>query len=193
MKFNGEQVAVESAIVEILQQQLPDLVDSENIFIQDQNRFIPNTKDVFIAVQMSDAQQITNVNRAECPEAGIKEIQEAVFRENVQIDIFSKSTVPVFYRSRVMMALNSLFATEVQSRYNFKVYKIPTSFVNSSGQEGGSQYNRFTMVVPTHVWYRHEIEDPEPGYYDKFPTRVDDEETIGGPEGIIEFEIKEEV
>lgn len=192
MKYNGEQIAVESAIVEILQQQLADFVQTKNIFIQDQNRFIPNSKDVFVAVRMVDAQQIGNVNRTELRVADFVEIQEAVFRENVQIDIFSKSTIPVFQRSRVMMALNSLFASEVQSRYNFKIYRNSSSFVNSSGQEGGSQYNRFTMVVPTHVWYRHEITDPEPGCYDKFPARVDDQETIGEPEGIIEFEIKEE-
>lgn len=193
MKHNNEKVAVESAFVEILQQQLADIIPADNIFIQDQNRKIPNDKNTYVAVRMVDGTTIANTNRTESTAEGIKEVQEVVMRENVQIDIFSKGTVPILERTRVLMALNSLFATEVQARYNFSIYRIPTSFVNSSSQEGGSQYNRFTMVVAAHVWYRHEIENPQPGYYNKFPARVDDEETIGEAEGLIEFEVKEEV
>lgn len=193
MEYNGEKVLTESALVDIMQQEMSDIVETELIYIQNQNFRIPNDKKTRIAVNMVDGKVIANHNGFETTDTGITEKQEVLMRENVQIDIFSRSNVPILHRTRILMALNSLFAKELQERYNFKIYKVPTSFVNSASDEGGSRYNRFTITVPCLVWYKREVADPSTGYYDKFPSRVDDEETIGEAEGLIEFEVKEEV
>ncbi len=123
----------------------------------------------------------------------LKEINQVVMLENIQIDIFSRGVEGLRRRWEVVAALNSLYSKQAQETNSFKIFRIPSTFVNSSTSEGGSNLNRFTMILATHVWYRKEkVLSSSGDYYDDFTQRVDDEVSIGTPTGIIEFEISAE-
>ena len=114
---------------------------------------------------------------------------EVMMRENIKIDILSRDNGARDKRWEVFASLQSIYSQQKQEEYQFKIFKLPTSFVNATEAEGGSQLNRFSIVIPTFSWYSKEVDLPtDQDYYDKFETRVDDEQSIGGPEGIIEFQ-----
>lgn len=168
-------------------------VDAANVWIQDQNKVIPPDDDkLFVVVGMVDARPISNINRTEPTPTGMNEIQITTQLENIQIDLFSRDNKARVARAEVQMAMQSIFAQQKMEEYDFKIFRIPASFINSSEAEGTSQLNRFSIVIPCHVWYRKEKAVSSTNYYDDFDTRVDDENTIGQPNGLIEFNIKDE-
>lgn len=189
----NERILVEQIFVDIFRDQLQDFVEKDNIYIQDQEKQIPNDKKIRVAVRNVDSRVVSNNTKTQCDENGVfQEVQESTVRENIQVDVFGRNSDVLFIRSRVHMALNSLFAQQQQELYNFKVYKIPSTFVNASNVEGGSQMLRFTIVVPTMVWYRLTTDNPGAGYFDKFPTKVDDDKTIETETPLAQFEINED-
>lgn len=187
---------IEQHIVGILAHELADVSDlrSDDIYIANQNKKITNNEAVYISVGVSSAMPISVSTRYVPDEDGMQEVQESVVREDVQIDMFSASNTPYKLRGRLLMALQSVYAQNVATANSFRIFKIPTNFVNTSGAEGGSNINRYTITVAVHVIYRKTVQlpDGEYGYYDEFSTRVDDEKSIGTDNGIIEFEISEE-
>lgn len=168
------------------------------VWIRDQNRKIPNDNNLYIVVGMVDSRpygatcrMVTKYTEGSDPEAYEVEEVTTNVRENIQIDILSRSNASILRKNEVYLALNSIASKQAQEQYDFKIARIPTSFVNSSAAEGGSNLNRFTMVVPCLVWYMKENALPSYDYYDTFDTRADDEKTIGEDEGIFEFTIDE--
>lgn len=170
-------------------------IRSQNVKIPGDNRFYANVGMVdsaAIGAQFYMEQQpIPATNPVQYKQV---EVQRTNVRENIQIDIFSRSNDAITRRWEVTAALTSLFSKQTQEKYQFKIMKLPTSFVNSSGAEGGSNLNRFSLIFPCLVWYKKSLTlSPDTGqYYDDFNTRVDDEKTIGTPHGAIEFNIKGE-
>ncbi len=163
-----------------------------SIWIRDQNKVIPNDNGLYIVVGMVDAAPIGNDNSIRVNDDGtLSEVQQVVTRENIQIDIFSADTQALFRRFEMLMALRSIYAQQQQELNSFKIFRIPTSFLNSSSAEGEKQINRFSLVIAVHSWYRKEkvINSVLGDFYDDFNTRVDDANTIGEPTGLIEFEI----
>lgn len=182
----------ESIIRDILIQELS--LDPQNIWIRNQNVTIPEDEEVYFSVGMVDAQVISNTNQIVDSVDGMDEIQQVQIRENVQIDIFSRGTEPLTQRWAIVAAMVSVFSRQQQELEQFRIFSIPTNFVNTSSAEGGSEINRFSITIPCFVWYRNDQAIPTEGggdFYDTFDTRVDDEDTIGTPEGIIEFTIDE--
>lgn len=162
------------------------------VWIRDQNRKIPNDTNLYIIVGMVDSrpygakyEMVERWNEGD-PEPYQVEVTTTNVRENMQIDILSRSNEAILRKNDVYLALNSIASKQAQELYDFKIARIPTNFVNSSAAEGGSNINRFTMVVPSLVWYSKERVITE--YYDNFRTRIDDEKTIATDSPIIEFE-----
>lgn len=184
------QLATEQIIVDILKTELE--LGVKNVFVQNQNINIPNDKQLYISVGMVDTIIMNHTNAVEKNgDTNIKTVQQVQARENIQIDIMSSSNLALLKRAEVLMALNSVYAEQKQEEYQFKIFQIPQSFVNSSSAEGGSQINRFTIVIACFVWYKKitNYSDISGDYYDNFETRVDDSKTIDDTNGLIEFEI----
>lgn len=181
-------VAVEQILVDILRQELE--LDANNVWIQDENRTIPTDEGLYIVVGLGVGKPISSVNSFDS-ETG-NEIQELIASENIQIDIFSRSTDLIKRRWEIALALHSVLSRQQQEKNNFKIFKNPTSFINASGAEGGSNIIRYTATVVCHVWYRKEkvLQSLDGDYYDDFNQRVDDSVSIETPHGIIEFEIE---
>lgn len=179
----------EQIIVGILQVELGLPVNS--VWIRNQNRKIANDDKLYIAVGTVDSQVVSSINDVVPTGGGMSEKQQTVVKENMQIDIFSRSTEALLRRMEVLNALVSIHSRQEQELNQMRIFSLPTSFVNTSGVEGGSSINRFSIVIGVQALFIKEkvLVSPEGDYFNKFATRVDDEETIGTPEGLIEFTI----
>lgn len=178
----------EQIIVNILKQELN--LDNNAVFVANQNKKIPNDKNLYISVGMVDSQIISNTRGLE--KDGLtdaKTVQQIQARENIQIDLFSADNNALIRRGEILMALNSIYSVQQQELNQFKIFQIPQGFVNTSSAEGGSQINRFTIIIACFVWYKKTNTLTGNDYYDNFDTRVDDEVSIGTDNGIIEFNI----
>lgn len=121
----------------------------------------------------------------------IFEEQGIVSSESLQIDILSRTNSARDSRYRVLLALTSLFSNQKQEENGFRIFRIPTTFINSSVLEGGSKMTRYTIRVNCYVGQSQRKEIPQgitKNVYDTFPIRVDDEESIETPDGIIEID-----
>ncbi len=195
--------SAEQIIVDIIAQEM-EIDPAKNIWVRDQNRKIPANDELYIVVGMVDSVPISSkthmierVTPQPDPDPDLVqqvEINEAQLKENIQIDVLSKSDLARSRRWEVIAALRSILSQQRQEENSFKIFRLPQSFVNASIAEGGSQLNRFSMSFSCFVWYRKEkILTPDGGdYYDDFTTRVDDAETIGEDDGIFEFKITAE-
>ena len=185
----------EEIFVDILRTQLE--LPTDSVWIRDQNKKIPNDTELYVIAGMVDSrpysgkyEMVTRMTEGSDPQPYQVEITSTQVRENIQVDILSRSNAAILRKNEVYLAFNSIYSKQQQELNNFKIARIPTSFVNSSSAEGGSTLNRFSMIVPCLVWYRKERVIEE--YYDAFPARLDDEQTIGTEEPLFDFEIDED-
>lgn len=168
---------------------------ANQIWLRDQNRVIPPEKGLFIVVGMVDAKVIGNVTSMTTETVNSistqHELNEVQMCEYTQIDILSRSNEALVRKWQVVAALQSFYSQQQQELNNFKIFRIPTSFVNTSEAEGGSFINRYTIVVPCFVWYLLDtlLASPLGDYYNDFTQRVDDAATIGTPSPVAQFEI----
>lgn len=180
----------EQIIVDILQTQMNLSVDQ--VWIRYQNEKIPPDDRLYIVVGMVDSQVLSSVNTPIPTYDGMSEILEMVARENIQIDLLSRSVTALQRRYEALVCLNSTYSEQQQEIYQFRIFPVSTSFVNTSLAEGGSNINRFSIVVACHVWHKQEkvLQSPD-NYFNDFAARVDDSKTISEPDGLVELEIKE--
>lgn len=180
-------------IIDILTEEMD--LDPATIWLRDQNRKIPDDKTMFLVVGLIDAHVMSNVTymKEETIATVTKqhEINEVMMQEFIQIDIMSRNNDALTRKWEVVAALQSFYAQQQQELNNFKIFRIPGSFVNTSSAEGGSNINRYSITATCFVWYRKDtvLASPLGDYYDDFTTRVDDENTIGTVTPLIEFEI----
>lgn len=187
--LSGTFTPVESIIIGILTNQMADILEPQNAWVTNQNFTIPNDEDkLFVSVGMVSSKVLTNSNTAVPTETGMQEIQEVVEQETIQIDIMSRDNSALNNRFRILMALNSIYSKQQQENYYFKIFKIPTTFVNTSETEGTSNINKLSITINAHVWYRKVVDLSATDYYNDFSVKADIEEQ----QSIIEFNIKEE-
>lgn len=179
----------EQIIIDIIRQEMK--IKKDRIWVRNQNRVIPEDDGLFLVVGFVDGQTISSVNNTAPTDDGMTETQQVIVRENIQVDILSRNNDALMRHWEVTAALHSIYAQQAQEANYFKIFRIPTTFINTSGAEGGSTLNRFTLIIPCHVWYYKQkvLSSPNGDYFDKFGTRVDDEASIGEDHGIIEFEL----
>lgn len=191
------QSLAEQIIIDIIANEMA-IDPARNIWVRDQNRKIPNDDGLYIIVGMVDSifmsSQTYLRQQATPPPVTQYEVNEVALSENIQIDILSRSQAAILRRWEVIAALRSIYSQQKQEENSFKIFRQPRSFINASLPEGGSQLNRFALSFPCFVWYRKEKALSPTGnqYFDNFETRVDDEKTIGTPEGIFKFTITPE-
>lgn len=189
----------EQIIVQILVNQMA--LDDQTCWVRDQNKKIPNGDGLFIVVGMVDS-QVLSVGREEVsgeipqpsPAPALQTLTETmtvITRDNIQIDIMSRDNQALLRRWEILAALQSTYAVQQMEENDFRIFRQPMNFVNASAAEGGSTLNRFSMTIPCNVWYRKESVSPTYDFYNSFDTRVDDEQSIGTADGIIEFTIDE--
>jgi len=184
---------VEQIMIEIIKAEMN--LDNEQVWIRSQNRKIPPDTKMFITVGVVDVPRVMSSVRYtredEIDPLKLWQCQQIVMRENIQIDIFSRDNASIRRNWEVIAALTSYRSEQAQELNNFKIFQTPSAYVNTSAVEGGSTLNRYTIIVPTHAWYYKENPLPNYDYYDEFSNRVDDANTIGTANPLIQFVIDE--
>lgn len=167
----------------------------DQIFLRDENAFIPNDKRLYVAVGLMTAYPISNESFIQDATVNgqpvTQEVTRVQQRENIQVDIMSSSPEAKIRHWEIVAAMQSILSQQTQEANYFKIFRAPISFANTSGAEGGSFINRYSIVIACHVWYQKvkTLTTGSGDYYDDFTTRVDDEKTIGTDTPLIEFEI----
>lgn len=206
-------------IVDILARQMA--MPANSVWLRDQNRVIPNDDGLYIDVGIVNSYVLSNEtwiaegtltqdwdqlgetfddpNQEETdydapPVTGVIEYNKLQAREDIQIDIWSRSNQAIFRNWEIAAALQSIYAQQQMELVNFKIFRIPRSMTNTSAAEGGSQLNRYTLIISCFVWYVKEtlLNVPFGDYYDDFNQRVDDRHTIGTDTPMFTFEINQE-
>ena len=176
----------------------------DQTLIRDQNFLLPNDKRLYISCGMMSAPVIISnvtdvfektVGTGDSATQQMFERNKVIQQEDIVIDCYSNGSEALFRNWEVVGALQSIYSQQLQEANYFKVFRMPRGLTNTSSAEGGSQINRFSIVVACHVWYQKEKPLTNAGggdYFDDFKTRVDDEQTIGTNTPLIEFEIDQE-
>lgn len=163
---------LENYIIDIIRTEMA--LDQNHIWIRAQNRKIPpNANELFVVVGAVDFNPISSKSYYDSIQD--KERQVVYGRALVQVDIFSRSTEARLRRAEVLMALNSFYSQEIQNRYQFRIFEIPSSFINTSSLEGGSDINRFTITISAMC---SEVKEKTTAYYDTFNAEINSDGTI---------------
>ena len=164
---------IEEYVVDIIRTEMG--LDQQHIWIQSQNRKIPpNSDDLFVVVGCVDFKPISS--KSYYIHTNDTEKQILYGRANVQVDIFSRSNEARVRRGELLMALNSFYSKGVQDKKQFKIFELPSSFINLSGLAGGSDINRFAIRFYAMI---SEEKTKSSDYYDTFNARISSESEKG--------------
>ena len=163
---------VENYVVDIIRSELG--LDQQHIWIRSQNKKIPpNADELFVVVGVVDYLPISS--KSYYDHTKDQERQVVYGRAMVQVDIFSRSIEARVRRAEILMALNSFYSQEIQNKYQFRIFELPSSFVNNSDLEGGSDINRFTIRFYSMC---SEIKIKTTAYYDTFNAEINSDGTM---------------
>lgn len=137
-----------------------------SVYVYSPDVSLGTTDKLQIGIQSIGSIIVSNNNFTKEVDGTFSEIQETVINDNIQIDVTSRNNEARIRRYEVITALHSIRAQEYQDLYNFKIFQIPSSFVNTNNIEGGYRIYRYTITVP--VQYMRRYVKPI-DYYDKFP------------------------
>ena len=157
---------IEEYIVDIIRKEMG--LSQQNIWIHSQNRKIPpQSQELYVTVGCVDFLPISSKSRYD-PETD-DEIQTVYGRASVQIDILSRSLEARQRRAELLMALNSFYSKEIQDKHQFRIFELPQTFTNTSGLEGGSEINRFSLIIRAMI---SQDKIKSSSYYDTFNAQI---------------------
>ena len=170
----GRTMQIEEYIVDIIRKELN--LSQQNVWIHSQNRKIPpESTELYCTVGCVDFMPISSKSTFKFidatqtdPEYGT-EIQTVYGRASVQIDLLSRSNESRIRRAELLMALNSYYSKSMQEQHQFRIFELPSRFINTSGLEGGSEINRFSIIIRAMI---SEDKVKESDYYDTFNANI---------------------
>lgn len=179
------QRSIEKILVDIIKHELnlPDNYGTTSkgdvipsVIIYGQNIKLFNTDKMQVTVR-TVSQRVWS-NRSEFKDITVSnqttftEIQDINESRMMQVDVYSRNNDARERFWEVSMALQSTYAAQQMDLYNFKIGTMTTS-QNTSGLDGGSDINRFTITfnVLTHQQKQKPVD-----YYDKFKTTFNNEQ-----------------
>lgn len=163
-------IEVEKIFVDIFRNQMG--LASDQVLIGSENFKIPNDNRVYVFVRMVDA---TVYKSIVFMDQNDREQQEVSMREMIQVDIASSGRAARQRRVEIVMSLRSFYSQQQQENNNFRIFRIPSTFVNATEIEGPRQINRFTLVIPTFTWYNRTRDLPTFDFYDQFSLEITEE------------------
>lgn len=147
-----------------------DIIPSVVIFGQNIKLF--NTDKLQITVKAGFFKTYSNRNDVQEINNKFCEVQNLNQSCMVQIDCYSRNNEARERHHEVIMAMNSTYAQQQMDLYNFKLGLIGNE-MNTSGLDGGSDINRFTITYSAII---HHQKITEIDYYDKFRITAQNEQ-----------------
>lgn len=147
-----------------------DVIPSVIIFGQNIKLF--NTDKLQITVKSGYFKTYSNRSEVQEIDDVFCEVQNLNQSCMVQIDCYSRNNEARERHHEIIMAMNSTYAHQQMDLYNFKLGLIGNT-VNTSGLDGGSDINRFTVTYSAIIHYQ-KITPID--YYDKFRVTAQTEQ-----------------
>lgn len=147
-----------------------DIIPSVIIYAQNIKLF--NTDKMQITVRTVAQRVWSNRNEFKEIQGQFTEIQDINESRFMQIDVYSRNNDARERFWEVAAALNSTYAQQQMDLYNFKIGTM-TNSQNTSGLDGGSDINRFTISFNV---LTHQHKEKGVDYYDKFETTFNNEQ-----------------
>lgn len=148
-----------------------DIIPS--VIIYSQNIKLFNTDKLQITVRTVSQRIYSNRNEYKTSQqTPFIEVQDLNEQRLMQIDLYSRNNDARDRFWEVACALNSVYAKQQMDLYNFKIGTI-TDSRNTSGIDGGSDINRFTITFNV---LTHQHKETSINYYDKFAFTLDNEQ-----------------
>ncbi len=157
---------IEEYIVDIIRKEMN--LNQQNIWIHSQNRKIPpQSQELYVTVGCVDFLPISSKSKYNSETDN--EVQTVYGRASIQVDILSRSLEARQRRAELLMALNSFYSKEVQEKKQFRIFELPQTFTNTSGLEGGSEINRFSLIIRAMI---SQDKVKPTAYYDTFNEQI---------------------
>jgi len=97
---------------------------------------------------------------------------EATIDDNIQIDISSRNSDARVRRHEVFMALNSYYSKQLQEKYGFRIFGLPSGFMNTSAAEGGTVVYRYSITFQCQYMRVYSRVVTGYDYYKTFPAEL---------------------
>lgn len=130
-------------ICSILQREL-GLADGR-VYLWDQKLMQPKDSGLYIAVGVVSCKPFSNSIKQDA--SGGSVVQSANFNETISIDIISRGPDAVYKKEEVLMALQSVYARQVQEANSFSIAQLSSQFNNLSTEDGAAIPYRFNITV----------------------------------------------
>ena len=88
------------------------------------------------------------------------------------IDISSRDNSARIRRHEVFMALNSYYSKQMQEKYGFRIFGLPSGFMNTSAAEGGTVVYRYSITFQCQYMRVYSRTITGYDYYKTFPASV---------------------
>lgn len=152
-------------ICDIIQHEL-ELKDKQ-VLVYNNRADLDTGQGLQVVVAYLSGRPIANHNEVTDVQAGMLETQQVQVNELYQIDIMSADTSARRRKEEIVMALASVYAQQLQEKYQMSLARIPSSFVDVSDVEGAARMNRYSMTVAVNALY---TKAKAAEYYDNIPS-----------------------
>jgi len=161
-----------------------------SVYIVAPNVSLGATDKLQIGIQSIDSEIISN--RPEIEYTTVDSVTTAtqynvaLINDMIQIDISSRNNDARLRRHEVFMALNSYYSKQLQEKYGFRIFGLPSGFMNTSAAEGGTVVYRYSITFQCQYMRVYSRTVTGYDYYKTFPAEVvndgalDDGFTIDG-------------
>ena len=152
-----------------------------SVYIVAPNISLGTTDKLQIGIQSIGSKIISNHVRDEYVPSStggadtLTQINEATIDDNIQIDISSRNNDARIRRHEVFMALNSYYSKQMQEQYGFRIFGLPSGFMNTSAAEGGTTIYRYSITFQCQYLRVYSRTVTGYDYYKTFPTTVDED------------------
>ncbi len=168
MKTDDIQGSALGLVLNIIERQM--VLKPEQVLLYNQKWNLPPDAGIHITGQFLGANPISNRSIVEDRgEEGFVEVQDSNFQEMYQIKIMSRDDSALFNKHKVLMALASVYAQQIQEANSFMIAPISSNFVDVSEIEGTAILFAYAITITVHAWYQIErVVD----YYNEFPGEL---------------------
>ena len=152
-----------------------------SVYIVAPNISLGTTDKLQIGIQSIGSRIVSNhVRSAYVPSStgGADEMtqyNEATIDDNIQIDISSRDNSARIRRHEVFMALNSYYSKQMQEKYGFRIFGLPSGFMNTSAAEGGTVVYRYSITFQCQYMRVYSRTVTGYDYYKTFPATIEND------------------
>lgn len=150
-------------VCEIIRQGLG--LSGDQVYIYNQKYLIPNDSRLYIPIEVLSPKPFGNTNKIQEIDGVLTQVQSVNFATILSIDAMSRSTVALYRKEEIIMALNSLYSQQLQQAFSFYLAPITSAFVAVNEEDGAAIPYRFNMSVTIqYAVEKYQTAD----YYDSF-------------------------